>query len=100
MKKEILKEKLAKELIINDIQVSSRRPNQDDFEVLAFIVYNLINEAREEDRRKAVEVLAEHLYDQMPHNVIGTKPRWVVNGNSLKQDEARVSAFSLLFKII
>jgi len=49
-----LKDKLAKKLIINDIQVSSPHPNQDDFEVLAFIVYNLINEAVAEERERIV----------------------------------------------
>jgi len=53
-KKEILKDKLAKKLIINDIQVSSPHPNQDDFEVLSFIVYNLINEAVAEERERIV----------------------------------------------
>jgi len=75
-------------------------PESPNGRLMAYVCLNIVQQAREEDRKKAVEVLAEHLYDQMPHNVVGTKPRWVVNGNSLKQDEARVSAFSLLFKII
>ena len=52
-----LKDKLAKKLVINDIQVSSPHPNQDDFEVLSFIVYNLINEAVEEERKDNIEEL-------------------------------------------
>jgi len=56
-KKEILKDKLAKELVINHIHVSSPHPNQDDFEVLSFIVYNLINEAVAEERERNVKII-------------------------------------------
>jgi len=65
------------------------KPNID--EVKSFLSTS-ITQAIAEERERAVEVLAEHIYNQMPHKTTGKKPRWVVNGNSLKQDEARTIA--------
>ena len=46
--------------------------------------------------REAVERVAEYIYEQMPFTEKGIKPKWVVGGNSIKQDEARQKAKSLL----
>lgn len=39
---------------------------------------------------KTVEAVARAIYDEMPYDELtGSKPAWVFQGNSLKQDEAR-----------
>ena len=37
----------------------------------------------------AIELVAEAIYAQMSYAENGVKPKWVVRGNSLKQDECR-----------
>ena len=41
-----------------------------------------------------VEPVAKAIYDQMPYYEDGAKPEWVVGGNSLKQDEAKLTALT------
>jgi len=55
-----------------------------------------ITQALAEDRERVVRVFAEYIYDQMPYDEVGTKPSWVVGGNSLKQEDARALAIKLL----
>ena len=42
------------------------------------------------------EIVAEKIYDIMPFTEKGEKPKWVPNGNSLKQNEARIDAREII----
>jgi len=55
-----------------------------------------ITQTLAEERERGVEVFAEYIYNKMPHNEVGTKPSWVIRGNSLKQEEARALVIKLL----
>lgn len=46
--------------------------------------------------KECIENLARYFYDQMPYDGNGKKPEWVENGNSIKQDEARLMAMEVL----
>jgi len=84
-------EKLWKKFksVLGNSSIDNKRNSMYDLE--DFLI-DSIAQAIAEERERAVEVLAEHIYNQMPHKTTGKKPRWVVNGNSLKQDEARTIA--------
>ena len=82
-------EKFEKKFVIQMYEDESLGGN---YEAVKAFLSTSITQAIAEERERAVEVLAEHIYNQMPHKTTGKKPRWVVNGNSLKQDEARTIA--------
>lgn len=44
----------------------------------------------------SIESLAEIVYDAFPFTETGNKPPWTIRGNSIKQDEARAIAKSII----
>ena len=55
-----------------------------------------IKQALAEERERVSGVVAEYIYNHMPYDGVGTKPSWVVGGNSLKQEDARALTIKLL----